>query len=99
MNFSPIQSPDTVTDSPQEAEVSAPRPLVSVLLKRILWALFIVSLIFVADAAINVAILRQQAGLPLFELKLLEPYQQILEDYYQKVAEVFSTSWQAAVPH
>lgn len=98
MKFSPV--PAETSAPALEANVAVDtQPIASVLLKRILWALFIATLLFTVDAIVNAAILRQSVGMPILDMSLLLPYQQVLVEYYEIIADGLSTSWQAIVPH
>ena len=71
----------------------------SILVRRIMWALFVVTLVFFIDAALHVLIARQQAGVPILESKALEPLVDQLEIWYYELTSLLTSGWQAVVPH
>lgn len=74
---------------------------VAAFVRRVIWALFVVSLIFAVDIGLQAAAARQQCGLPLVDWEAYLPLDRIEEAYYEYaswVAESVS-SWQPVVPN
>lgn len=83
--------------APTTAETKDAVPNWRIFVQRLGWAMLVMLLIMVADAALQTAVWRQQAGMPIVDLR---PLEQFFENLYYRLLEWYPGFLRtASAPH